>query len=78
MPTNTLITTALVLILLFYFAGQKKAINFRYKGASLHSLPNYHGSWMIIAGILPALTLLVIWSLIDDSIIRSMLLSELP
>ena len=33
---------------------------------------------MIIAGILPALTLLVIWSLIDDTIIRSMLLSELP
>ncbi|MEE3239573.1 MAG: phosphate ABC transporter permease subunit PstC [Pseudomonadota bacterium] len=78
MPTNTLITTALVLILLFYFAGQKKAINFRYNGTSLHSLPFYHGSWMIIAGILPASTLLVIWSLIDDSIIRSMLLSELP
>ena len=78
MPLNTLFTVALVLILLFFFAGQKKALNLRLSGDSLHSLPSYHGSWMIIAGILPALTLLVIWSLIDDSIIRSMLLSELP
>lgn len=78
MPLNSFLTVSLVLIILFYFLGQKKALNLRLSGQSLHSLPSYHGSWMIIAGILPAAVLLSIWTLVDSSIIRSILMSELP
>ena len=78
MPLNSFLTVSLVLIILFYFLGQKKALNLRLSGQSLHSLPSYHGSWMIIAGVLPAAVLLSIWTLFDSSIIRSILMSELP
>ena len=78
MPLNSFLTVSLVLIILFYFLGQKKALNLRLSGQSLHSLPSYHGSWMIIAGVLPAAVLLSIWTLVDSSIIRSILMSELP
>lgn len=78
MPLSTVFTIFVVAIALSFFAGQRKALKLRSDGLSLNSLPFYHGSWLIIAGILPAIVLLAIWTVVDGSIIRSILLSELP
>ncbi|MDA8962719.1 phosphate ABC transporter permease subunit PstC [Pseudomonadales bacterium] len=78
MPLNTLFTILIVVIAFCFFAGQRRALKLRSDGSSLHSLPFYHGTWLIIVGVLPALIILLIWSLVESSIIRAVILSELP
>lgn len=78
MPLSTLFTIIVVAIALSFFAGQRKALRLRSDGQSLHSLPFYYGSWMIIVGIIPAIILLSGWSLIDNSIVKLIVISELP
>ena len=78
MPFNTLFTIFVVVIAFCFFAGQRRALKLRSDGSSLHSLPFYHGTWLIIVGVLPALIILLIWSLVESSIIRAVILSELP
>jgi len=78
MPFNTLFTIFVVVIAFCFFAGQRRALKLKSDGASLHSLPFYHGTWLIIVGVLPALIILLVWSLVESSIIRAVILSELP
>ena len=78
MPFNTLLTIFIVVIAFAFFAGQRRALKLKSDGSSLHSLPFYHGTWLIIVGVLPAIILLLVWSFLDSSIIRSVVLSELP
>ncbi|MDG1938057.1 MAG: phosphate ABC transporter permease subunit PstC [Pseudomonadales bacterium] len=78
MPFNTLLTIFIVVIAFAFFAGQRRALKLKSDGSSLHSLPFYHGTWLIIVGVLPAIIILLVWSLLDSSIIRSVVLSELP
>jgi len=78
MPFNTLFTIFVVVIAFCFFAGQRRALKLKSDGSSLHSLPFYHGTWLIIVGVLPALIILLIWSLVESSIIRAVILSELP
>ena len=78
MSINIILSIILFLIIIFYYSGQKKALNLKSSGNQLHSLPFYYGSWLIIVGILPAVFVLSIWSMIDGSVIRSIILSDLP
>lgn len=78
MPLSTLFTIIIVAIAFSFFAGQRKALKLRSDGQALHSLPFYYGTWMIIVGILPAIILLCSWSLIDGSIVKSIVISDLP
>ena len=78
MPFNTLLTIFIVVIAFAFFAGQRRALKLKSDGSSLHSLPFYHGTWLIIVGVLPAIIILLVWSLLDSSVIRSVVLSELP
>ncbi|HAB56116.1 MAG TPA: phosphate ABC transporter permease subunit PstC [Cellvibrionales bacterium] len=78
MPFNTLFTIFVVVIAFCFFAGQRRALKLKSDGSSLHSLPFYHGTWLIIVGVLPALIILLVWSLVESSIIRAVILSELP
>ena len=78
MPFNTLFTIFVVVIAFCFFAGQRRALKLKSDGSLLHSLPFYHGTWLIIVGVLPALIILLVWSLVESSIIRSVILSELP
>lgn len=78
MSLSTLFTLILVAVSLSYFAGQRKAFKLKSQGATLHSLPFYHGTWLIIAAVLPTITLLSVWSMIDGSIIKQMIVAELP
>ena len=78
MPFNTLLTIFIVVIAFSFFAGQRRALRLKSDGSSLHSLPFYHGTWLIIVGVLPAIIILLLWSLLESSVIRSVVLSELP
>jgi len=78
MPFNTLFTIFVVVIAFCFFAGQRRALKLKSDGSSLHSLPFYHGTWLIIVGVLPALIILLVWSLVESGIVRAVILSELP
>ena len=78
MPFNTLLTIFIVVIAFSFFAGQRKALKLKSDGSTLHSLPFYHGTWLIIVGVLPAIIILLLWSLLESGVIRSVVLSELP
>jgi len=78
MPASTLFTVVLILLVLMYHLGHQRASALRVKQLSLHSLPFYHGSWLAICTLLPALIFLVLWSMGDGPIIKSMILSSLP
>lgn len=49
-----------------YVAGRHRAILGRSQGVSYHSLPNYYGIWSAILSLLPALIVLILWSLLDN------------
>ena len=78
MPFNTLLTIFIVVIAFSFFAGQRRALKLKSDGSTLHSLPFYHGTWLIIVGVLPAIIILLLWSLLESGVIRSVVLSELP
>lgn len=78
MPFNTLLTIFIVVIAFSFFAGQRRALKLKSDGSTLHSLPFYHGTWLIIVGVLPAIIILLLWSLLESGVIRSAVLSELP
>ena len=75
-------TVLAILILLAagmaYYAGQQRALKLASGGASLHSLPFYYGTWMIISSVAPALVVLVAWTLVEGPMIRQMVMAELP
>ncbi len=78
MPFNTLLTIFIVVIAFSFFVGQRRALKLKSDGSSLHSLPFYHGTWLIIVGVLPAIIILSLWSLLESTVIRSVVMSELP
>ena len=78
MPFNTLLTIFIVVIAFSFFVGQRRALKLKSDGSTLHSLPFYHGTWLIIVGVLPAIIILFLWSLLESTVIRSVVMSELP
>lgn len=78
MSFSLLFTIIVVAMAFSFFAGQRRALKLKSDGESLHSLPFYYGTWLIIVGVLPAVLLLLAWSILDDTVIRGIVLSELP
>ena len=78
MPYSTVFTIALVALVLAYYAGQRKAVGFRAGKGTTHSLPFYHGSWFALVVLLPALLVLLAWSIFDGALIKSLTLESLP
>ncbi len=78
MSFSLLFTIIAVAVAFVYYAGQRKAFKLKSDGSTLHSLPFYYGAWLIIVGIVPAILLLVLWSFIQEPVIRGIVLSELP
>lgn len=78
MPFNTLLTIFIVVIAFSFFVGQRRALKLKSDGSTLHSLPFYHGTWLVIVGVLPAIIILFLWSLLESTVIRSVVMSDLP
>ena len=80
MASSTLLFVVVGLALLGYYVGRQRAV-----GAALaagprrvHSLPGYHGGYVALWCALPALTLLVIWQVLEPAWLRSSVLDSLP
>ncbi len=78
MSLSTLFTVALVVVILAFYTGQRKALGFRMGGGRSHSLPFYHGSWFAVCVLLPAALFLLLWSVGDGAVIKSIILADLP
>jgi phosphate transport system permease protein len=70
---------AVTLALVAYMLGRHKALasvdgNIRH----LHSLPSYYGYYAAIWCALPALVVIVLWSIFDGAIIKALVIANLP
>lgn len=77
MPPSTLFTIVLFVLVIAYYSGLRRAQGYR-SNNKLHSLPFYHGSWLAICTLVPALLLLFLWSSFEAPIIKSLVLADLP
>ena len=79
MNTSYLFLLVLVIGLVAYVAGRSRALaTSNGKLAVLHSLPGYHGVYVAICAILPALIVLAVWALAAPLYIDSSMRAFLP
>ena len=76
---GTLFLTILGLSVLAYLVGLASARRFQAaEGAAMHSLPSYHGAFVAIWVGVPALVLVLLWLLFQNSVIDALLWRSLP
>lgn len=78
MTFSSLLTIVLVVLVVAFNLGYSRARAFRTNGGRINALPFYHGSWLVICTLLPALALLLVWSIVDGYVIKASVLSQLP
>jgi phosphate transport system permease protein len=68
------------LALLGYYVGRQRAVGAAVAAGprSFHSLPGYHGGYVALWCALPALTLLVLWQVLEPVWLRSQVIDSLP
>ncbi|MDH3472046.1 MAG: phosphate ABC transporter permease subunit PstC [Rhodospirillales bacterium] len=79
MQTPILIAALLILAVTGYYLGRHKAV--RVSGgmaARLHSLPSYYGFYVALWCGLPALVVLIVWSLVEPHVAEAVLHANLP
>jgi phosphate transport system permease protein len=76
----TLLFVVVGLSLLGYYVGRQRAVRAAIAAGprSFHSLPGYHGGYVALWCALPALTLLVLWQVLEPAWLRSAVLASLP
>jgi phosphate transport system permease protein len=78
--SSTLLIVLVGLTLLAYYFGRQRAV----KGALAagprvyHSLPGYHGGYVALWCVLPAVLLLALWQVAEPLWLRSVVVAELP
>ncbi len=71
--------TLLILTAVGYYAGRQRAVAaVGGRASQLHSLPSYHGAYVALWCLLPALLLLVLWMLAEPHILRALIIAALP
>ncbi|EME71964.1 ABC-type phosphate transport system [Paramagnetospirillum caucaseum] len=78
MPTILLTLVLLGLASAAYHLGRGKALSVSADGAPLHSLPRYHGYYVALWCGLPALALLVAWTVLEPQALRALMIAALP
>ncbi len=82
MNTLGILLTLSVLAAFSYYIGRKRSLALatpvKRGGNNLHSLPGYYGYLVAIWCGIPALVVLLLWSMFSDSIITQMTLAHLP
>jgi phosphate transport system permease protein len=61
-----------------FYAGRGRAYKFRAGGSTLHSLPGYHGYYVVLAIIIPMAAVFVLWSLSEPKLLETQALNSLP
>ena len=68
-----------VLTVIGYWLGQRQAVSAAGGDARrLHSLPSYHGFYVALCALLPAIVLFVLWLIVEPIIAEQVLISRLP
>ncbi|MBT4385205.1 MAG: phosphate ABC transporter permease subunit PstC, partial [Betaproteobacteria bacterium] len=79
MSLISLIATIVVIGVFYFYLAQSWGVKHWTIGTNkLHSLPRYYGFWVSLASMIPALSLLLILSLADDFLFKSMLKNFYP
>lgn len=82
MPLNTILITLLLLLVFSYFIGKGRAIAVSTTKSNgrrnLHSLPSYYGYMVALWTVIPAIAILVIWTIFETQIVSSLTFSSLP
>lgn len=74
-----LFLTIIALTLVAFWIGRSAGSRFvAANGAATHSLPGYHGAFVAVAVGLPALVLVLLWLLMQGSVIDNLLVASLP
>jgi len=78
--SSTLLFVVVGLALLGYYVGRQRAVGAAVAAPprSFHSLPGYHGGYVALWCALPALTLLVLWQVLEPAWLRSEVIDSLP
>lgn len=64
-----------------YFMARAKASRFVSTGGrigAVHSLPVYHGAFVAVAALAPALLLLAVWGVVGEGVVQNSVLSAVP
>src|SRR3546814_6306278 len=73
------IVTVVTLGALGYLMARRRVVAMAAaSGVHSHSLPTYHGTFVALWAGLPALLLSLVWLLLQDSVIDSLILASLP
>ncbi|MCP5123224.1 MAG: phosphate ABC transporter permease subunit PstC [Pseudomonadales bacterium] len=81
METTTVFLVLVLLTFISFFAGRKRshAVTSGLGGVrSLHSLPKHYGYMAALWALLPALLILVLWLVLENSILARIVMNELP
>lgn len=81
METTTVFLVLILLTVISFFMGRKRshAVTVGQGGArSLHSLPKHYGYMAALWALLPALAVLVLWLMFEQSILSGVIFAELP
>ncbi len=71
--------TLIALLLLGYYTGRKRSVDLSNKSNQrLHSLPQHYGYLIAFWSSVPALLVLLFWSVLEPSIINSAIVAQLP
>ena len=77
MTPSTVLVVLAGLTALAYVLGRRRALAFG-AAARVHSLSGYHGSYVALWCVLPALLLFALWQFAEPALIRGYVLNQLP
>lgn len=78
MSYNTLILIILAGLIVAYFVGQYRAKSQVKSNAGLHSLPSHYGSLTALWVSVPALLMLLLWGMLENSVTNHLVEAQLP
>lgn len=61
-----------------FVLSRRAAVALRNGGQSLHSLPQFHGGYSALLVFLPAFVVILLWIMLRDGVIKSIVMSGLP
>ena len=81
MQSTTLILTLALLATAAFFIGRGRSlavVGGPRNASRLHSLPGYHGYYLAMLCVLPAMALLLAWILVEQRVITALVVQDLP
>lgn len=78
MNDSTLLIAIVIALVGAYLLGRNRARSVAASGARLHSLPTHYGALLALWTGLPALIVLLLWSLLEAPVVNLLVLQQLP